>query len=550
MQGWGKREIPEETRRPAASSGTIPTCENPGGAPTGNRTRFAEPARIPPRRTGFSPRPGRSQFTRVGIVLDDVSDLWDLPFPPALAFRRYSMLTSITHIGSQDLAATSRPNPFTHLLQNTLVRRVVVKLAACERTVKVSADGTTTIAVHHANMCGGFNRRPSAAYFDYDYRIGLHLSSHVKAHHKFVSTESVAEEKASPIQPAAPDGRWTCRASRGRYLNASLCAGVRDNSYLDASLHAGVRDNPYFSNTPAGDDDCAIVRSPDTPRLRRYLRRKRRQLPSAQVRAIYPATSTPHSAIPFFQRSSLSPAPTTTVIHNGGKASPLKVVPWDMCVTERGNEEMQTSVTTPYTKSEDIPIRHKIWNPAFKPQAYRGIPAVPSLLSTWKAVMSRDLVPIKTFSDVHGAETPSGGAVAGRRHVVMETLRGGKRKAKRETARATPALSFGIDWNWRACHLPFSTHAGSSGEMIQRAGPIAPNSFGGRSLTAGRELASHQVRFPPGFAPGFSRVGIVLDDAASQRVFSGISSFIHPCTPALPHTHFTSPSSTLETSML
>ncbi|KAJ8868337.1 hypothetical protein PR048_029853 [Dryococelus australis] len=30
MQGMGKRDIPEKTRRPEASSGTIPTCENPG----------------------------------------------------------------------------------------------------------------------------------------------------------------------------------------------------------------------------------------------------------------------------------------------------------------------------------------------------------------------------------------------------------------------------------------------------------------------------------------------------------------------------------------
>ncbi|KAJ8882624.1 hypothetical protein PR048_014436 [Dryococelus australis] len=35
MQGWGKREIPEKARRPAASSGTIPTCENPGPSPPG-----------------------------------------------------------------------------------------------------------------------------------------------------------------------------------------------------------------------------------------------------------------------------------------------------------------------------------------------------------------------------------------------------------------------------------------------------------------------------------------------------------------------------------
>ncbi|KAJ8888239.1 hypothetical protein PR048_007726 [Dryococelus australis] len=30
MKGWGEREIPEKTRRPAASSGTIPTYEDPG----------------------------------------------------------------------------------------------------------------------------------------------------------------------------------------------------------------------------------------------------------------------------------------------------------------------------------------------------------------------------------------------------------------------------------------------------------------------------------------------------------------------------------------
>ncbi|KAJ8879204.1 hypothetical protein PR048_019810 [Dryococelus australis] len=33
MKGRGKREIPEKTRRPTASSGTITTCENPGIEP-------------------------------------------------------------------------------------------------------------------------------------------------------------------------------------------------------------------------------------------------------------------------------------------------------------------------------------------------------------------------------------------------------------------------------------------------------------------------------------------------------------------------------------
>ncbi|KAJ8871320.1 hypothetical protein PR048_027637 [Dryococelus australis] len=41
MKGRGKREILEKTRGPAASSGTIPTCQNPGSDPARDRTRFA-----------------------------------------------------------------------------------------------------------------------------------------------------------------------------------------------------------------------------------------------------------------------------------------------------------------------------------------------------------------------------------------------------------------------------------------------------------------------------------------------------------------------------
>ncbi|KAJ8888414.1 hypothetical protein PR048_007904 [Dryococelus australis] len=48
---------------------------------------------------------------------------------------------------------------------------------------------------------------------------------------------------------------------------------------------------------------------------------------------------------------------------------------------------------------------------------------------------------------------------------------------------------------------------------------------------------------------GFSHVGIVPDDAAGWRVFSGICHFPRPCIPVL-HTHLTSPSSGLKTSTL
>ncbi|KAJ8895108.1 hypothetical protein PR048_000433 [Dryococelus australis] len=46
---------------------------------------------------------------------------------------------------------------------------------------------------------------------------------------------------------------------------------------------------------------------------------------------------------------------------------------------------------------------------------------------------------------------------------------------------------------------------------------------------------------PGGFAPGFSHVGIVLDDAAGRRVFSGISRFPRRSVPALLHTHLNHP---------
>ncbi|KAJ8897496.1 hypothetical protein PR048_002843 [Dryococelus australis] len=67
--------------------------------------------------------PGRvtTGLSHVGIVPDDAAGrrvlFGDLPFPPALAFRRCPSrsLISITLIGSHDLAVMSRPNLFTHL---------------------------------------------------------------------------------------------------------------------------------------------------------------------------------------------------------------------------------------------------------------------------------------------------------------------------------------------------------------------------------------------------------------------------------------------------
>ncbi|KAJ8867766.1 hypothetical protein PR048_031569 [Dryococelus australis] len=62
----------------------------------------------------------------------------------------------------------------------------------------------------------------------------------------------------------------------------------------------------------------------------------------------------------------------------------------------------------------------------------------------------------------------------------------------------------------------------------------ASNGEGGSVVV--RLLASHLCEpgsIPRGVAPGFSHVGIVPDDAADRRVFSGISRFPRPCVPAL-----------------
>ncbi|KAJ8878713.1 hypothetical protein PR048_019298 [Dryococelus australis] len=55
---------------------------------------------------------------------------------------------------------------------------------------------------------------------------------------------------------------------------------------------------------------------------------------------------------------------------------------------------------------------------------------------------------------------------------------------------------------------------------------------------------------PGGITPGFLQVGIVLDDVAGWRVFSGIFRFPRPYIPTLLHTHLVSSSSALKSSTL
>ncbi|KAJ8890027.1 hypothetical protein PR048_009533 [Dryococelus australis] len=71
-------------------------------------------ARLPPRRTGFNPRPDHSGFSQVGIVPDDASFLEDLPFPSPLHSGAAQCSPHLTLIGSQDPSVKNHTNIFTH----------------------------------------------------------------------------------------------------------------------------------------------------------------------------------------------------------------------------------------------------------------------------------------------------------------------------------------------------------------------------------------------------------------------------------------------------
>ncbi|KAJ8876619.1 hypothetical protein PR048_021064 [Dryococelus australis] len=75
----------------------------------------------------------------------------------------------------------------------------------------------------------------------------------------------------------------------------------------------------------------------------------------------------------------------------------------------------------------------------------------------------------------------------------------------------------------------------------------------GRGGRVFRLLASHQGKpgsIPGRVTPGFLQVGIVPNDTAGRRVFSGISRFPRRCITELLHAHLISPSSALNISLL
>ncbi|KAJ8868627.1 hypothetical protein PR048_030166 [Dryococelus australis] len=91
-----------------------------------------------------------------------------------------------------------------------------------------------------------------------------------------------------------------------------------------------------------------------------------------------------------------------------------------------------------------------------------------------------------------------------------------------------------------------SAHLGTPARELNCHHTCQHNSRGGRGGLVYRLITSHLGEPGStlgGAAPGFLHVRIVLNDAASRRIFSGISRFPRPCIPALLRNHFASPSS-------
>ncbi|KAJ8891801.1 hypothetical protein PR048_004355 [Dryococelus australis] len=159
--------------------------------------RSKHPARLPPRRTGFNPRPGNSPL-----------------------LRRCSILTSITLIGSQDLAVESRPYPFPrerrramsesgglqkmqlhreNIIATKPVRLVILRSLQPGRCLRASSIRGQfwrqhTIPVFHERL---FPYKPDVAN-SFSRRLKLPLSSHFPA----------AAVLAHFLSVALPYGSW------------------------------------------------------------------------------------------------------------------------------------------------------------------------------------------------------------------------------------------------------------------------------------------------------------------------------------------------------
>ncbi|KAJ8866094.1 hypothetical protein PR048_033618 [Dryococelus australis] len=150
--GLQEREIPEKTRRPAASSGAIPTCGDPGATSSGIEPGL--PGCLLASHLGdLGSIPGTWESCRTMPLVRGFSR--GSPVSQALSFRRCSVLASITLIGSEDLDVKSLPNLFWthnhpshpsvarpsggHVINPSTDRRMAMRIRTLKKKMQVSS---------------------------------------------------------------------------------------------------------------------------------------------------------------------------------------------------------------------------------------------------------------------------------------------------------------------------------------------------------------------------------------------------------------------------
>ncbi|KAJ8871523.1 hypothetical protein PR048_027845 [Dryococelus australis] len=186
-------------------------------------------ARLPPRRSGLNPRPGHSGFSHLGILPDDAVSkraFLEISRYPAPSFWRYSTLTSIILIGSEDLAVKSRPNLFNHFkdyglnilhsiwLGHTQLGALVTDdqliMNVVEHSKRVHCHSTLSAPTHTA----GFTRRVSRPLV---HSHQLHSSAAVVSH-----LSSIAHCQMAPVKDCRPLGRGSTYVVVGRHPKLSV----------------------------------------------------------------------------------------------------------------------------------------------------------------------------------------------------------------------------------------------------------------------------------------------------------------------------------------
>ncbi|KAJ8894339.1 hypothetical protein PR048_006965 [Dryococelus australis] len=130
--GWGKREIPEKIRRPAASSSTVPTCGNPGATPPG-----IEPGSSP-RWSAVAERLACSPPTKANRVQSPAGSLPD--------FRTWESFRTMPLVGGV-FSGISVPQSPSSALKTSLLR--AAQISSLPLSISSFTDPTVS---------SGFNR--------------------------------------------------------------------------------------------------------------------------------------------------------------------------------------------------------------------------------------------------------------------------------------------------------------------------------------------------------------------------------------------------------